>query len=209
MEGSTLEWLTKLSDVFKLPTKYVALLAFVTGAVLFSPQAILDKLHLSLIPATYGAVVGIVFLISSGIVLVNAWCEGVCIFRRRGSLARRRSQVSSELENLDPVEQAILREFMLSGSSTLKIPMDNPAVVGLSAKGILERIGAYGNYSLDGMMFPFRISAVAEKHITPDTLGLAQFTVVTDDGKLTLTHEGFEWVDERRPEFVIPRRERW
>jgi len=204
-----LEWLPKLLDVFKLPTKYVALLAFVTGAVLFSPQAILDKLHLSSISAPYGAIVGIVFLVASGIVLVNAWCAGALVWRRRGSSARRRSQVSSELGTLDPVEQAVLREFMLSGSSTLKIPMDNPAVVGLIAKGILERIGPYGNYSLDGMMFPFRISAVAREFITPEILGLAQFTIMTDDGKMTLTHEGIEWVDERRPEFVIRRRERW
>ena len=204
-----MDWLNRLTDVFKLPTKYVALLSLVTGAVLFSPQWILDKLHLSAIPAPYGAIVGIAFLISTGVVIVNAWSAGAYFFRRRGSIARRQSQVVEALTKLDPVEQAILREFILGGSSTLKIPMDNPAVVGLTTTGILERIGAHGNYTLDGMMFPFRITSLAKDLITPDVLGLAEFTITTETGHLTLTPEGMDWVDQRRPEFAIPRRERW
>lgn len=204
-----MDWLNRITDVFKLPTRYVALLSLVSGAMLFSPQSILDKLHLSSIPSPYGAIVGIVFLVSTGVVIVNTSTAIASALRRRGALARRQSKVAEALGNLDPIEQAILREFILGGCSTLKIPMDNPAVVGLTTAGILERTGVYGNFSLDGMMFPFRITSIARDLITPEVLGLAEFTIPTENGKMTLTQEGFEWVDERRPEFAIPRRERW
>jgi hypothetical protein len=62
-----MEWLTKLTDLHKMPTRYVGLVAIVTGALLFSPVWFLDKLHLSTIPAPYGALVGVVFLVTSGL----------------------------------------------------------------------------------------------------------------------------------------------
>jgi hypothetical protein len=204
-----MDWLNRITDVFKLQTRYVVLLSLVSGAMLFSPQPILEKLHLSSIPSPYGAIVGIVFLLSTGLVIVNTWSAIASALRHRGAFALRQSKVAESLGNLDPSEQAVLREFILFGCSTLKIPMCNPAVVGLTTAGIIERTGSYGNFSPDGMMFPFRITSIARDLITPEVLGLAKFTIPTESGKMTLTQEGFEWVDERRPEFAIPRRERW
>jgi hypothetical protein len=117
--------------------------------------------------------------------------------------------IKEAITQLDPVEQAILREFMLTGLSTLKIPMDNPSVVGLESKGILERVGRYGNYSLDGMMFPYRVSQTANELLTPELLGLSDFLIESDSGQFGLTQEGIEWLDDHRPDFVESRRGRW
>lgn len=204
-----MEWLTKLSDLHKLPTRYIGLVAIVTGALLFSPTWFLDRLHLSIVPAPYGAVIGIAFLLSSGMVLVNSFGLLFDASKRRGWSKKRKKMIEDALSQLDPVEQAVLREFMLTGVSTLKIPMDNPSVVGLESKGILERVGRYGNYAFDGMMFPYRISATANELITPELLGLSGFLIEVDSGQFGLTQEGKEWIDEHRPGFVESRRRNW
>lgn len=204
-----MEWLTKLTDLHKLPTRYVGLVAIVTGALLFSPAWFLDRLHLSTIPAPYGALVGVAFLVSFGMVVTNFVGYLFDAFKRRGWSKKRQSIIKEALTQLDPIEQAILREFMLTGVSTLKIPMDNPSVVGLESKGILERVGRYGNYSVDGMMFPYRISAIANELLTLELLGLSDFLIEGDSEQFGLTQEGIEWLDDHRPSFVESRRRGW
>jgi hypothetical protein len=204
-----MEWLTKLTDLHKVPTRYLGLVAIVTGALLFSPVWFLDKLHLSTIPAPYGAVVGVAFLVTSGLVVINLIGLVFDTSKRRGWSKKRQLMIKEAITHLDPVEQAILREFKLTGLSTLKIPMDNPSVVGLESKGILERVGSYGNYSFDGMMFPYRISQTASELLTPELLGLSDYLIAGESGQFGLTQEGIEWLDDHRPDFAESRRRRW
>jgi hypothetical protein len=205
-----MEWLSKLTELHKVPTRYVGVLAIVTGAILFSPVWFLDRLHLSTIPSPYGGAIGVVFLATSGLVVINLIGLIFDSSKLRGRSKRRQSLTKKAMSQLDPAEQAILREFMLTGLSTLKIPMDDPSVAGLSSKGILELTGRYGDYSSDGgMMFPFSLSTTAKELLTPELLGLSRFVIECDSGQFDLTQEGRDWVEDHRPDFVESRRRRW
>ena len=201
-----MEWITKIPDLAKLPTKYFALISLVSGSLLLLPTSVLARLHLDSIPPPYGAIVGVVFLITTGLVVVNAlsWVWNRIDAKRRKS--KRDDALLEMLMSLDHAEQSVLREFYITGQSTIKMPMDTPTVAGLVSHGILQRVGTLGNYSLHGMMFSLRIAKTAQEMITPDILGLSEFQIPTDDGQLMMNDEGIEWIGKNRPEFTGPRR---
>jgi hypothetical protein len=202
-----MEWLAKLSDLPKLPTRHIALIAIITGALIFSPGWFLEKLHLATIPPVYGSVVGIVFLASSGLFLINLISALYSTYLRKQASRKRIKQIKAAVSDFDPHEQAIIREFIIRGAAVLKLPMDNPSVVGLEANGIVERVGTYGQYTIHGMMFPYRISKTAQELISTDTLGLPGNLIVRLDGdEFEITPEGFEWVANNRPDFTYGRR---
>lgn len=204
-----MEWFAKLMDLHKLPTRHVGLISIVSGMLLFSPVWLLDRLHLSKIPSPYGTLVGIAFLVSISLLTVNSTNFAYASFKRRGWSEKRRATIKEYLSSLDPHEQAVLREFFVTGLSTLKIPMDNPSVVGLEVNGIIERTGPYGNFSIHGMMFPYRISKTAVTLISDDHLGISSCVTKRADGEIDITPEGFDWMRSNRPSFVQDRLSHW
>jgi len=200
-----LEWIARLTDIIKLPTKYFALIALVTGALLLLPKSVLTRLHLDSIPDPYGAIIGVVFLITTGLVAVNAfsWAWNRIDSRRRTK--RRTEAITKTLVNLDPAEQAVLREFFLGSQSSVTMPLDNPVVAGLIARGILQQVGSFGRHWFQGMMFSFRIAESVRELITLEILGLAEFSIPNDEGKWMINDEGIEWVNDNRPQFTSPR----
>jgi hypothetical protein len=148
-----MDWIPKITDLAKVPTKVFAVIALTTGSALFLPTPILKRLSMDSIPAPWGVIVGIAFLISAAMVVVN--CIGWFVRRRRSI---QRSDVQSlemvaKLGNLDAEEQAILREFVVFRRSTLGLPVDNPTVAGLRASGVIRLVGTMGKGSRFGVFF--------------------------------------------------------
>lgn len=191
-----MDWLSRISDVFRLPTRYVALIAVVSGAVLLLPQWLLEKLYLTSIPEQYKFWIGLTFLVATGLVVVN----GASAVFRRITLKQRRlvreEALRNTLERLDPAEQALLREFLFGGTQTLSLPLDNPVVARLQSHGVIIRVGQYGL----GLSFPFSISKDAMSFLTMDMLGVPDRMF---DGNGNLTTEGRHWIDTHRA--AIPR----
>jgi hypothetical protein len=201
-----LEWIAKVHEIIRLPTKYFLLVAIITGALLFLPKPVLTRLHLDSMPDPYGAIIGVVFLVTIGLVILNAssWVWGRIDSERR--LKEHKDAILKTLMSLDPAEQSVLREFFVGAQSTVTMPLDNPVVAGLIARGILQQVGSLGHYSFHGAMFSFRMSESAEELITPKILGLSKFKIPNNEGKWMVNDEGIEWIDGNRPEFTSSRR---
>ena len=65
-----MEWL-KYLDLLKLPTKYFLSISIISGTLLFNPAQILDYLGLQEFRETNKNTIGLVFLISTGILLTQ------------------------------------------------------------------------------------------------------------------------------------------
>jgi hypothetical protein len=174
-----MEWLSKLLfDFDKLPSKFVMIIFFLTGIILFVPNEFLAKVKLNTFNDSYGHWVGIGFISSTAFLAVTFMTyvssRRKTIREEREKKARRKEQheqiekeIRSSLHRLDPVEQSILREFYLVGS-TVNLPMNNASVVGLQDKHILRlaqsNLGTSylvtGNFELPYMLTDFARSVI-------------------------------------------------
>jgi hypothetical protein len=167
------EWIAKIAELVKLPTKTIAAVAVVTGALLAAPPALLDRLHLSDLVSKLGPYLGAAFIGASALLTVELvwWAAGFIKEKRQESRARGRALKS--LQSLDYAERAVLREFLIQGQNTLHMFVTAPVVAGLMEKGILEQVGPYGQQSYDGIAVPLTVAhELREKVLTPDFLGL-------------------------------------
>lgn len=165
------EWLGKLFDIGKLPSKVVALVAAVSGALLFVPDDLQEPLQTRSLVTHHGAWVGLAFVASAGLLSLNCvlWA-GARVTRARRRW-RFRARLLSESGRLDPAESAVLREFYLQQRDTLMLPVDEPSVAGLLNKGVLSTVGSMGRHTGAGVLWPVSIHEDL-RGIEPSRFGL-------------------------------------
>lgn len=197
-----MEWISRIADLAKVPTKFVAAVALFTSLVMFSPAPVLENLSLLHLREQYGAYFGVAFLISFATLIIEA---AVWIYHRvrRAILNRKlRESVKHRLGNLDQSEKAVLREFFIAASRTIKLPVEQPAVSALLNAGVLEQATGLGSRTTVGSVFSLSLSDEADKQASPSVLDIQEFVFHTDDGKWGLNDEGQRWVMENRPSFM-------
>ena len=197
-----MEWISRIPDLLKLPAKYFALAALVTGAILFLPDNVIRQLRVEAVPQKFGFWLGLVFLVCSSLVLVNVFSWVADQVRVRRQTAKRKKVIEEHLAKLDVAEKAVLREFFIGGQNTIRLPLDHPVVAGLISRGVIRPVGSFGERSLAGMLFSFTISEGAEELITPEVLGIASYLIDHPDGKWMVNDEGIQWITDNRPVFV-------
>jgi len=173
-----MEWLTKLLfDFDKLPSKFVMIICFLTGILLFVPAQFLVRVKLNTFNDSYGQWVGIGFICSVAFLGVTFFTY---VTTRRRTLKEEREKkkqreeyhaqlerdITANLQRLDPLEQAICREFFIDGSA-VNLPMDNASVVGLQDKHIirLAQSNLGGSYFMQGFDLPFLLTDFARSVI--------------------------------------------
>lgn len=197
-----MEWISRIADVIKLPTKYFALMALVTGIILFSPDSLIRRLHMEAVPEKFGFWLGLLFLVSSGLVVVNSTSWLIKYTQARRWSTKRRMAIEEQLHKLDLVEQAVLREFVIGGCNTIRLPLDHPAVAGLISRGIITQVGSFGARMIPGMVFSFTISDGLKHLITPQVLGIGSYLIDNPDGNWIVNDDGKRWISQNRPAFV-------
>jgi len=165
------EWFAKLAELLTLPTKPIAAVALVTGALLFAPRNLLDRLYLGAIVSNFGPYLGVAFIGTSALLAVEFfwWIAGVIKEKREES--RAREQTLKSLQVLDNAERAVLQRFVLQGQNTIYLFATDPVVAGLIEKGILEQVGPYGRHSREGIALPFTVPHELREKLTPEFLG--------------------------------------
>lgn len=189
------ELLRSLFNVHKLPFKIVVWVALVSGALLFSPNAFLATVKLESFLEKYGGFVGVTFLASTSLVIINAvsWLGGLISEKARHQTWERNLQ--DVLTKLDPSEQAVLREFKIQNKHTITLPMDHATIVGLRTKGIVIQQGTIGTQTLAGILFPYVMAPQAKKRLTNQLMGFPR------EGDM-LTEEEADEISAARPAFV-------
>jgi hypothetical protein len=179
-------------DVTKLPTKIFLVISIATGVFIFSSKEILKKLHLDKFQ-TYEGFVGLAFLFSTVLVIVNLiiWIFNKLHFAYR--LKKLKAEYKQILMELDPQEKAVLREFFLCGQSSIDMPYDNPVIAGLLGKNVLTINKQFGNsLIMHGNKVPVSISRYFIKILKFEYIDLKANP--TDDEKETVSENRPDWV---------------
>lgn len=170
-----MDFISKLFDLHKIPTKIALLLATISGILLFNPFDLIVTLQLEAFVAENGKYVGIAFLLSTGLVIVNSliWVgkaskEYILRIRNHKRLVVR---LRSYLDRLDVNEKSVLREFTIQGSNTIQLPIEDPSVVGLIREGVITIVGN-AEFDIIGYLAPCIISEEAVEMLTLSMLDL-------------------------------------
>ena len=143
------KYLKAIFDLTKLPTKFFFLLSAVSGFMLFVDQKFLnEKLFLDNLKENYGWILGIVFVLSTGLVIVNFVIWIFKSIQRKILIKKWKKKFTERVKTLDRFEKSILREFILNGQKSVEMPIDNPSVSGLLDKNILVMNRQFGNSSI-------------------------------------------------------------
>lgn len=167
-----MEWISKILDLTKIPTKFIFWIFLITGALLIFPEQWMVTLRLDEFLKDYGKYLGIGFIGSGALLIIQFFLWVRNKFRKSKQKRNIESTVQTSIENLDNHEKSVLREFYIQGKHTLHLPIDNPTVAGLMRKGILEVVSRNGEMSLVGMLFSVSITQLAESLINPQIVGL-------------------------------------
>lgn len=188
-----MEWISKIIEAAKLPTKFIVVIFSVSFALLFLSEETLTSLKLADFVKKFGLYIGITAL-TSGVLLT---IESISYVWNRvaDSISSRKFKKSSleRLNKLDPSEKSVLREFYLQGQNSLKLPMDHPVVAGLINVGIIRLIGQHGRMSAAGMLFSMKISDFVRENLTYDLLDLPSGEP---------SHQEIEFLKGNRPPFM-------
>lgn len=143
------KYLKAIFDLTKLPTKFFFLLSSVSGFALFVDQKFLnEKLFLDNVKEKYGSILGIIFILATGLVIVNFVIWIFKTIQRKFLIKKWKKKFAERVKNFDRFEKSILREFILNGQKSVEMPIDNPSVSGLLDKNILVMNRQFGNSSI-------------------------------------------------------------
>lgn len=187
-----MDFFKSIFDFTKLPTKIFFVVSIATGVFIFSSSEILKKLHLDKFE-TYGGFVGLAFLFSTVLVLVNLiiWIYNKLHFEYK--LKKLKAKYKQMLTELDPQEKAVLREFAIQGQNSIEMPCDDTVVSGLIDKNLLRYNKQFGSsFMMNGNRVSMSLNEFVSKIIKPEHLDL----------RLDLSEEEKEKIYEFRPDWI-------
>jgi hypothetical protein len=187
-------WITDAIGALKLPPKVIAGIAVPAGILTLASDFWIQKFGLDGIMEFARPYVSLVFITSASVLLVEFAIRLKGYF---GNELRRRKAIAKLVErigSLDPAERIVLREFFIQGQSTVKLPIDQPVVAGLIQKGIIHQVGQFGEHTVGGMAFSFRIRDEAVSMVDHDLLDLPENPTKEDKKRI---------IAERPPYMIV------
>jgi hypothetical protein len=183
-------------DFTKLPTKIFLVFSIATGVFIFSDSEILKKLHLDKFDE-YGGYIGLAFLFSTVLVIVNLiiWIFNKLHFEYK--LKKLKAEYKQILTELDPKEKAVLREFAIQSQNSVTMPYDDTVVSGLIDKGILRFNKQLGNsFIANGTKVSISMPKYISKIIKLEHLDLKE--KLTEEEEYLILEKRPEWVNNSR-----------
>ena len=191
----TLEHLKNLFDLTKLPAKFFFLFAVISGFILFANESILQKIHLDKLNDSYGWIVGLIFIASFGLVIVNFTIWFFKYVQTKIKIGKLKKGFKERLKNLDLHEQSVLREFLLNQQTSIEMPIDDPVISGLLKKRILVINKQFGNgFMMTGSYTSVSINEYAEKYLDLKDVGLSENP--NEDEVLEIKQNRPKWVNK-------------
>jgi hypothetical protein len=154
----------------KLSPRYLLPISLFTGFVLFAPQEMLDRFGLVRLLSDYRPYFGLVFLLSTTLLLSAALAAVYSWFKKRRRQRARLKYMRQRLHHLAEPEKVILRGFVYNGTRSQYLDMADGTIGGLEVEGIIFRSSNVGNIN----SWAYNIQPWAWRYLTshPDLLAI-------------------------------------
>jgi len=193
-----MENLKALFDLTKLPAKFFFLFSVLSGFILFADDNLLKKIHLEKLNESYGWIIGLVFISTSGLVLVNFVIWAFKKISYEIKFIKVKKEYKERLKTLDFHEKSVLREFIINQKSSIDVPIDNPTISGLIRKNIISINKQFGNsFIMSGMNASVSMNKFVEKHLTAKDIDLPETQNPTEEEIDFIKSNRPDWVENR------------
>jgi len=162
-----------IKAIIKFAWPIFGVVALATGMMLFWPSAS-TLFRLNRVPSWIQDYAGLAFIICVAVLFFLVIGALYKLVSLRGAQAQHKKEIRQLLHNLSHEEEAILREFILSGLDVQNLPYQDPAVVSLRNKRIIFL--ATNSAFVNGitMEFPHQLPSGVKELINVDMVGLAE-----------------------------------
>jgi hypothetical protein len=145
-----------IKEILTLPTTIMAALSLASGILLFSSESILERMFMVEFRDKYGFIIGIVFIVSISILIVNL------IYKTAQSISNSKAKknfyatAEKRLQKLNSYQKAILYALYKQDNRTLPLPLHDGAVLELEQKIMIGKATSqYMVSDLNNASFPY------------------------------------------------------
>lgn len=184
-----------------LPLKIIIAIFLFTLIILLLPDKYIETLELTIFLTTYKQWIILINLFFGILIFVNIAYGITNIIKTQLKKQKRKAQEKIDNENidkklldLDHKEKAVLREFIIKGSYTIKLPVSDPAVISLVKHHILESISDLYQDSVCGPLYSLRISEYAKNRLTNEMFGIPDMDNLSETDR--------QYIFNNRPQFM-------
>jgi hypothetical protein len=146
----------KIHEILTLPATIMAALSLASGILLFSPTAFLDQLFMLEFREKNGFIIGIVFILTISILIVNL------IYQTSKSISKAKANknfyatAEKRLKKLNNYQKAIIYTLFKQDNRTSLLPLHDGAVTELEYKYIIGKATTqYMVSDLNNASFPY------------------------------------------------------
>ncbi|MDQ7950156.1 MAG: superinfection exclusion B family protein [Pedobacter sp.] len=179
----------------KISTRLLLPLAIVSGCFLFLPADWKVKMGIQTLSIVYSQYIGLVFLITTVFLILDIVSRIVQKIKYRIYYKKIAGYIEDHIKSLTRSEKSLLREFYITNSDTLQLPMNHPTVAGLVSKRILIQIGNMGGMLNFEICFNYSITERAKNFISNEAIDLPRNP--TDRDYRFLEENRFTWGPDR------------
>jgi len=147
-----------LIDFFKLPIKIIGALAIASGIILFLPNEIIDKIYMMSFREKYGFSIGIVFIVTTSILLISFLILLHKYFSQKFYKKKFEENAPKRLKTLTPYQKTILYHLYKQDNYTEELPINDGAVLMMEHYLMIQKTTS--QYFVEDMkcpMFPFML----------------------------------------------------
>lgn len=168
-----------------LPIKIICAVAIASCIILFLPYDLAVKLYMESFRSTYGFAIGIVFIVSSSIILVTLCIPVTQYINKKLKNKVFYKNSNKRLNELSHYQKTIIYGLMLEVNYTSELPLNDGAVRGLESYLMITK--AASQYPMNDMynpVFPYMLQPWVIDRLNDN-----------EDMKNTfkLAYEAFEW----------------
>ena len=138
-------------DFLKLPPNILGALSIASGTLLLLPQKLAQKFYIINFREKYGFTIGIVFVISTALLIVLLLSKIFHFLYDKYASKRLGTAQIKYLKNMTPEQVTIILEFLREPTHTLPLPMNNGLVIELQH---LQKLTPAGQTHLVSMLDP-------------------------------------------------------
>lgn len=128
-------------DFLKLPPNILGALSIASGALLLLPDKIAEKLYMIDFRDKYGFTIGIIFVVSTAILIVLLGSKVYHYFHDKSTSKKLVEAQTKYLKQMKLEQVAVIREFINEPTHTLPLPYNNGLVIELQHLQIVTPAG--------------------------------------------------------------------
>lgn len=162
-----------IKEILTLPTSIMAAISLASGILLFSPKIFLEKLFMENFIEENGFIIGIVFIVSVSILIVNLFFSTAKSIKNAKARKNFYAKAGKRLRSLTDYQKAIIYLLYIQDNRTFELPLNDGAVRELEQNKMVGKAATqYMVANLINPGFPYLLQpwVVNELNNTPELL---------------------------------------